>query len=273
MAETSFITVFLPVMVALRLQVLCVYNPSPNSGSGCSVCFISCCTISSVAQCLCWESEGQGRGRALVWWGNAARLHDSAFYLAKAITKTQLSPFCAQSLSCSLTRSAVWNMLIPQAGLFGASNSHKNIICCCPLSLAQLGALGCSCFPWCLALFLSLLPVTCAKGPLPSNALLHRSLGRACVQVRCYFWGDISVQLLIVSRGVPSCCLALTSLIPSILISNYTTDFNKTMNIKNYNNAIFPNNITPKHNFWRCNIFQYFKTPPNINLIIRMYFC
>lgn len=153
MAETSFMTVFLPVMVALRLQVLCVYNPSPNSGSGCSVCFISCCTISSVAQCLCWESEGQGRGRALVWWGNAARLHDSAFYLAKAITKTQLSPFCAQSLSCSLTRSAVWNMLIPQAGLFGASNSHKNIICCCPLSLAQLGALGCSCFPQCLALW------------------------------------------------------------------------------------------------------------------------
>ena len=134
----------------------------------------------------------------LGWWGMMARLPDSAFCLAKVVAKTQLSPLCTWSLLCSLPcslGSVSWNMLIPQAGPFVASNYQETV------TLFSFPPHPAGSFRLLSAAPLSLLPGVGHRIWAPSNELMCRSLRCACVQVGCYLYVFSSFSF----RGDPSC--------------------------------------------------------------------
>lgn len=113
----------------------------------------------------------------------AAKIHDSAFGLAKAVAKTQLLLFRTWSLPCSLPcylGSAAWNMFIPQGRLFGALKCV--VVFPSPLPCQELRAAFQSCW---LCFFLP--PCPANPNSPPSIALMHRSLRCVYVQIGCYF--------------------------------------------------------------------------------------
>lgn len=132
-------TVFLPVMlskasVTFRLYYLhFIWD-----------CFSSRLERSPLVWCSGWESTAGG-GCTLGWWRMSTGLCDSGFFLAKMVAKAQLLLLHALSLPCSLVF-AVWNMLISQARLLGASKDQETLVLLFlyPLSFLELCTAFCS---------------------------------------------------------------------------------------------------------------------------------
>lgn len=153
-----------------------------------------------VAWCSHWESGEWGH--ILGWWGKVARHPDnSAFCLAKAVSKTQLWP-----LPCCLHPAFHLASWAPLRGICLSLKWN-----CWPFKKTRNRRVFLS-FPspcseiWAGAAFLKACFVTFSPPPVivhqwPTwNTLMRRSLPCACVHVDVIYW-DAGVQLLTVSRG------------------------------------------------------------------------
>lgn len=147
---------------------------------------------------------GKRVGCALGWWGDMARLCDSPLCLAMVIAKTQQCHLHTRSLPCPLPWSpglAVWNMLIIQAGLFRASKSQKKPTAWFSLSTHPSGSSVQHSTAPVFVSFSLFTSLSHAISP-PSDALICKSLrGAGHVQVECYFFCIVHVQLVVISRG------------------------------------------------------------------------
>lgn len=128
------------------------------------------CCIFPGAHCYLWECV---RRWVLRGWRDVSRLHDSAFCLAMAAARIQLSHFCISSLSWSLSSAVVyadhsgrdyWECIMEL--IFSLSLS--------PIRISRLS-------PWYSSLLLSLSSSLAWLTHPPSDALMCKSFRHICV--------------------------------------------------------------------------------------------